>query len=128
MFKTDTVTFGKIMPMPRQRFLDLHTEWTAFIPGSIIVDVNWPEQTFVFKRYHLEPDGSSTVVCTDAAGYERYLFGDAVRLLSLGGVKRRHSKGKRVTTLTSSEKGLSRTERRKIRREQRTALNVPGID
>lgn len=128
MFKTDTITFGKTLPTTRQRFTDLPAEWTAFIPGSIIVDANWPEQTFTFKHYHLEPDGSQSVVCTDAAGYERYLFGDAVRLLSLGGVRRHTGKSKRMTTLTAGEKNLSRTEKRKIRREQRTALYASGLD
>lgn len=128
MFKTESIPFGKSMPMQRNRFTDLTPEWTAFIPGSIIVDANWPEQTFIFKRYHLEPDGSQSVVCEDQWGMLRYLFGDAVRLLSLGGVKRRHGKGKRLTTLTASEKGLSRTEKRKIRREQRAALKADGID
>ena len=127
MFKTDTTTFGKTMPMQRKRFIDLPAEWRNFTPDCIIVDANYEEQTFVFKGYHTEPDGTQSVICLDAAGYQRYLFGDAVRLLSLGGVKRRNGKGKRLTTLKSSEKSLSRAEKRKIRREQRTALYATGL-
>lgn len=128
MFTTETIVIGTTLPVNRLRYTNLPAEWKAFIPGSIIVDANQPEQTFSFLRWHTEPDGSQTAVCLDNYNQERYLFGDSVRLNSLHGTRRRNGKGKRMTTLTASEKSLSRAEKRKIRREQRAALKADGID
>jgi hypothetical protein len=126
MFQIETIFFGDGIPAPRNRFVNLPIEWSDIRPGQRIIDANSEEQTFEFISWYFEADGTQACKCRDGEGALRHLFADAVRLAQLNG--RGKMRGTRMTLLSDTEKKLTRTEKRKLRKERRTALNAQGID
>ena len=130
MWTTETITVGDFMPHTRKRYVNLPAEWTAFKPGSLVVEANNEEVTLKFQEWYQERDGSPAALCVDTVGTRRYIYADAIRLVSLTG--RGKSKGRRGESLLSdSESKLSRTEKRKLRRERREpdqAAHAEGMD
>lgn len=126
MFQIETIFFGTGIPAPRNRFVNLPAEWSDIRPGQRIVDANYEDQTFEFISWYYEADGTPACKCRDGEGSIRNLFADAVRLAQLNG--RGKMRGTRMTLLSDTEKKLTRTEKRKLRKERRTALNAQGID
>jgi len=119
-FSTSTVEIpGTSLVTTRQQFTGLPPAWLDFQPGSALVDLNYPEEVFSFINWYDDRNGMSCVKAQDAAGLTRHLYGDSVRLLSLGGRTRPSKGGHRKTTLSASESRLSRGEKRKLRRDRR---------
>ena len=118
------------MPHTRKRYVNLPAEWTALKPGSLVVEANNEEVTLKFQEWYEERDGSRAAICVDTVGTRRYIYADAIRLVSLTGRgKSRGRKGESV--LTDAESKLSRAEKRKLRRERREpdqAIHADGID
>ena len=125
-FKVETIFHGETLSTPRNRFVNLAPEWRDFKKGSLIVDANYEESTFEFIEWYTESDGAQNVRALDGQGFTRHLFGDSVRLAQLKGQGR--MKGKRMSLLSEKESKLSRTEKRKLRKERRTAVKAQGID
>lgn len=118
------------MPHTRKRYVNLAPEWTNLKPGSLVVEANNEEVTLKFQEWYEERDGSRAALCIDAVGTRRYIYADAIRLVSLTG--RGKSRGRRgESVLTDAESKLSRAEKRKLRRERREpeqAMHADGID
>lgn len=126
MFTIETIFHGETLATPRNRFVNLKPEWLDFKKGSLIVDANYEDSTFEFVEYYTETDGATNVRALDGQGFTRHLYGDSVRLAQLKGQGR--MKGKRMSLLTEKESKLSRTEKRKLRKERRNAVKAQGID
>jgi hypothetical protein len=126
MFQIETLFQGTTLPTPRNRFVNLAPEWLEFKKGSLIVDANYEDMTFEFVEYYTETDGATNIRALDGQGFTRHLFGDSVRLAQLKGQGR--MRGKRMSLLTEKESKLSRTEKRKLRKERRNAVKAQGID
>ena len=126
MFTIETIFHGNTLSTPRNLFRDLAPEWREFKKGSLIVDANYEDSTFEFIEWYTESDGAQNVRALDGQGFTRHLFGDSVRLAQLKGQGR--MKGKRMSLLTEKESKLSRTEKRKLRKERRNAVKAQGID
>ena len=118
------------MPHTRKRYVNLPTEWTTFKPGSLVVEANNEEVTLKFQEWYLERDGSRAALCIDAVGTRRYIYADAIRLVSLTG--RGKSRGRKgESLLTDAESKLSRAEKRKLRRDRREPvepMHAEGMD
>ena len=118
------------MPHTRKRYVNLSPEWTNFKPGSLVVEANNEEVTLKFQEWYEERDGSRAALCVDTVGTRRYIYADAIRLVSLTG--RGKSRGRRGESLLSdAESKLSRAEKRKLRRERREPvepIHADGID
>ena len=118
------------MPHTRKRYVNLSPEWTNFKPGSLVVEANNEEVTLKFQEWYEERDGSRAALCVDTVGTRRYIYADAIRLVSLTG--RGKSRGRRGESLLSdAESKLSRAEKRKLRRERRDKsepIHADGID
>ena len=118
------------MPHNRKRYVNLSPEWTDFKPGSVVVEANNEEVTLKFQEWYLERDGSRAALCIDAVGTRRYIYADAIRLVSLNG--RGKSRGRKgESLLTDAESKLSRAEKRKLRRERREPvepMHAEGMD
>lgn len=118
------------MPHQRKRYVNLSPEWMDFKPGSLVVEANNEEVTLKFQEWYLERDGSRAALCVDTVGTRRYIYADAIRLVSLTGRgKARGRKGESV--LTDAESKLTRAEKRKLRRERREpepVIHAQGID
>jgi hypothetical protein len=126
MFQIETLFQGTTLPTPRNRFVNLAPEWLEFKKGSLIVDANYEDMTFEFVEYYTETDGATNIRALDGQGFTRHLFGDSVRLAQLKGQGR--MRGKRMSLLTEKESKLSRTEKRKLRKERRNVVKAQGID
>jgi len=126
MFQIETIFQGTTLPTPRNRFVNLAPEWKEFKKGSLIVDANYEDMTFEFVEYYTETDGATNIRALDGQGFTRHLYGDSVRLAQLKGQGR--MRGKRMSLLTEKESKLSRAEKRKLRKERRTAVKAQGID
>jgi hypothetical protein len=117
MFTTENITVGTQLPSTRQRFVNLPAPWLEFKTGSVIVDLNYPEEVFTFIEWYDDRNGTTCVKASDSSGFTRHLYGDSVRLSTLTGKHKRTKRG--LTELSASEKRLSRSEKRKLRRERR---------
>ena len=126
MFNIETIFHGDVLPTPRNRFVNLPQEWKEFKKGSLIVDANYEDQTFEFIEWYTETNGEVNARCRDGQGFIRHLYGDSIRLAQLKGQGR--MRGKRMSLLTEKESKLSRTEKRKLRKERRNAIKAQGID
>ena len=126
MFQIETLFQGTTLSTPRNRFVNLAPEWLEFKKGSLIVDANYEDMTFEFIEYYTETDGATNIRALDGQGFTRHLYGDSVRLAQLKGQGR--MRGKRMSLLTEKESKLSRTEKRKLRKERRNAVKAQGID
>jgi len=130
MHQIETITVGQFMPHTRKRYVNLSPEWTNFKPGSLVVEANNEEVTLKFQEWYEERDGSRAALCVDTVGTRRYIYADAIRLVSLTG--RGKSRGRRGESLLSdAESKLSRAEKRKLRRERRDKsepIHADGID
>ena len=126
MFTIETIFHGNTLSTPRNLFRDLAPEWRELKKGSLIVDANYEDSTFEFIEWYTESDGAQNVRALDGQGFTRHLFGDSVRLAQLKGQGR--MKGKRMSLLSEKESKLSRTEKRKLRKERRNAVKAQGID
>ena len=118
------------MPHTRKRYVNLPAEWTTFKPGCLVVEANNEEVTLKFQEWYLERDGSRAALCIDAVGTRRYIYADAIRLVSLTGRgKARGRKGESL--LSDAESKLSRAEKRKLRRDRREPvepMHAEGMD
>ena len=130
MHQIETITVGEFMPHQRKRYVNLSPEWTDFKPGSLVVEANNEEVTLKFQEWYEERDGSRAALCVDTVGTRRYIYADAIRLVSLTG--RGKSRGRRGESLLSdAESKLSRAEKRKLRRERREPVEpivAEGMD
>jgi hypothetical protein len=130
MHTIETISVGEFMPHNRKRYVNLAPEWTDFKPGSIVVEANNEEVTLKFQEWYEERDGSKAALCVDSVGTRRYIYADAIRLVSLNG--RGKSRGRKgESLLTDAESKLSRAEKRKLRRERREPtepMHAEGID
>jgi hypothetical protein len=126
MFNIETIFQGDTLPTPRNRFVNLPPEWREFKKGSLIADANYEDMTFEFIEWYTESNGETNARCRDGQGFIRHLYGDSIRLSQLKGQGR--MRGKRMSLLTEKESKLSRTEKRKLRKERRNAVKAQGID
>jgi hypothetical protein len=121
-FKTETISTSGSLDWPRPRFIDLPAEWKPSTPGSTILDLNYPDETFEFRSWYQDKTGPG-VIAVDSSGATRHFYGDSIRLTSLTGRQAANRK-RGITTLSASEKRLSRAEKRRLRRERRAAANT----
>lgn len=121
-FKTEIISTAGSLDWPRPRFIDLPAEWKPSTRGSIILDLNYPDETFEFREWYQDKTGPG-VIAIDSSGAIRHFYGDSVRLTSLTG-RQTVNRKRGITTLSASEKRLSRTEKRRLRRERRAAANT----
>jgi hypothetical protein len=130
MHQIETISVGEFMPHNRKRYVNLPPEWMDFKPGSIVVEANNEEVTLKFQEWYEERDGSKAALCIDSVGTRRYIYADAIRLVSLNG--RGKSRGRKgESLLTDAESKLSRSEKRKLRRERREPvepMHAEGMD
>ncbi len=77
-------------------------------------------------EWYYEADGTPACKSRDGEGQIRNLFADAVRLAQLNG--RGKMRGTKMSLLSDTEKKITRTEKRKLRKERRNAVKAEGID